>query len=255
MREQYVPTANLLDDVEAKAVDTRRSSFACQEPVVTHPLPFRRAATLPVATSHVEELGAMARYPPISSATARSPSPTRTTSVWSSRGIRTGPVDVRCRRGHVPGPYPVGRETRRGVASTSSSPPNSTRTTIPTSTSSACRRSAPQYLGSSRKALHSTTSESGGARTRARSSAARCRHPNEAARGGFVPPAMPGHTHDLAPAYDVERARSLLARRATRRARPPELRPIQRPWIRELSAGTSRRSGNPLARPRSSDPT
>jgi oligopeptide transport system substrate-binding protein len=29
--------------------------------------------------------------------------------------------------------------------------------------------------------------------------------------GGFLPPAMPGHSHDLAPVYDLELARSLLA--------------------------------------------
>ena len=31
------------------------------------------------------------------------------------------------------------------------------------------------------------------------------------AYGGFLPPAMPGHSHDLAPAHDLERARALLA--------------------------------------------
>jgi ABC-type transport system substrate-binding protein/class 3 adenylate cyclase len=34
---------------------------------------------------------------------------------------------------------------------------------------------------------------------------------NRPAHGGFLPPAMPGHSHDLAPAHDVARARSLLA--------------------------------------------
>ncbi len=33
---------------------------------------------------------------------------------------------------------------------------------------------------------------------------------NAPARGGFLPPAMPGHSHDLAPAYDLDRARALL---------------------------------------------
>jgi oligopeptide transport system substrate-binding protein len=32
-----------------------------------------------------------------------------------------------------------------------------------------------------------------------------------AAYGGFLPPAMPGHSHDLAPAHDLERARALLS--------------------------------------------
>ena len=31
------------------------------------------------------------------------------------------------------------------------------------------------------------------------------------AHGGFVPPSLPGHSHDLAPAFDLERARALLA--------------------------------------------
>src|SRR5262249_12070780 len=31
------------------------------------------------------------------------------------------------------------------------------------------------------------------------------------AYGGFLPPAMPGHSHDLAPSYDPARARALLA--------------------------------------------
>lgn len=34
---------------------------------------------------------------------------------------------------------------------------------------------------------------------------------SSAAYGGFLPPAMPGHSHDLAPVYDVEQARALLA--------------------------------------------
>jgi ABC-type transport system substrate-binding protein len=34
---------------------------------------------------------------------------------------------------------------------------------------------------------------------------------NRPAYGGFLPPAMPGHSHDLAPAYDLERARALLS--------------------------------------------
>jgi oligopeptide transport system substrate-binding protein len=34
---------------------------------------------------------------------------------------------------------------------------------------------------------------------------------NPPGRGGFLPPAMPGHSHDLAPAHDVELARSLLS--------------------------------------------
>jgi ABC-type transport system substrate-binding protein len=33
---------------------------------------------------------------------------------------------------------------------------------------------------------------------------------NAPAHGGFLPPAMPGHSHDLAPAYDLDRARALL---------------------------------------------
>jgi ABC-type transport system substrate-binding protein/class 3 adenylate cyclase len=33
----------------------------------------------------------------------------------------------------------------------------------------------------------------------------------EPARGGFLPPAMPGHSHDLALPFDVERARALLS--------------------------------------------
>jgi ABC-type transport system substrate-binding protein len=32
-----------------------------------------------------------------------------------------------------------------------------------------------------------------------------------ATRGGFIPPAMPGHSHRVAPGYDSERARNLLA--------------------------------------------
>jgi oligopeptide transport system substrate-binding protein len=35
--------------------------------------------------------------------------------------------------------------------------------------------------------------------------------PSGAARGGFIPRAMPGHSHDLAPTHDVELARALLA--------------------------------------------
>jgi oligopeptide transport system substrate-binding protein len=34
---------------------------------------------------------------------------------------------------------------------------------------------------------------------------------NPPAYGGFLPPAMPGHSHDLAPKYDIDRARALLA--------------------------------------------
>jgi ABC-type transport system substrate-binding protein/class 3 adenylate cyclase len=34
---------------------------------------------------------------------------------------------------------------------------------------------------------------------------------NEPARGGFLPPAVPGHSHDLVLAFDLERARALLA--------------------------------------------
>ena len=35
--------------------------------------------------------------------------------------------------------------------------------------------------------------------------------PSPAAYGGFLPPAMPGHSHDLAPVHDVDLARRLLA--------------------------------------------
>lgn len=35
--------------------------------------------------------------------------------------------------------------------------------------------------------------------------------PQPPARGGLLPPAMPGHSHELAPAEDIERARELLA--------------------------------------------
>jgi oligopeptide transport system substrate-binding protein len=34
---------------------------------------------------------------------------------------------------------------------------------------------------------------------------------HEPARGGFLPPAMPGHSHDLVPPRDLERARTLLS--------------------------------------------
>jgi ABC-type transport system substrate-binding protein/class 3 adenylate cyclase len=34
---------------------------------------------------------------------------------------------------------------------------------------------------------------------------------SQPAYGGFLPPAMPGHSHDLAPSHDLERARALLA--------------------------------------------
>jgi ABC-type oligopeptide transport system substrate-binding subunit len=40
-----------------------------------------------------------------------------------------------------------------------------------------------------------------------------------ATRGGFIPPAMPGHSHRVAPAYDPERARALLAEAGYFRAR------------------------------------
>src|ERR1044072_6632155 len=35
--------------------------------------------------------------------------------------------------------------------------------------------------------------------------------PSPAAYGGFLPPAMPGHSHELVPAHDVDLARRLLA--------------------------------------------
>jgi oligopeptide transport system substrate-binding protein len=51
---------------------------------------------------------------------------------------------------------------------------------------------------------------------------------NAPAHGGFLPPAMPGHSHDLAPAYDVDRARALLAEAGYPDGRGfPELRLIQ----------------------------
>ena len=51
---------------------------------------------------------------------------------------------------------------------------------------------------------------------------------NEPAHGGFLPPAMPGHSHNLAPAYDLDRARALLAEAGYPDGRGlPELRLIQ----------------------------
>jgi ABC-type transport system substrate-binding protein/class 3 adenylate cyclase len=51
---------------------------------------------------------------------------------------------------------------------------------------------------------------------------------NAPAYGGFLPPAMPGHSHDLAPAYDLDRARELLAEAGYPDGRGlPELRLIQ----------------------------
>ena len=48
------------------------------------------------------------------------------------------------------------------------------------------------------------------------------------AHGGFLSPAMPGHSHDLAPGYDLDRAKSLLAEAGYPDGRGlPELRLIQ----------------------------
>ena len=48
---------------------------------------------------------------------------------------------------------------------------------------------------------------------------------NTPAHGGFLPPPMPGHSHDLAPAYDLDRARALLAEAGYPHGRGlPELR-------------------------------
>jgi ABC-type transport system substrate-binding protein/class 3 adenylate cyclase len=47
---------------------------------------------------------------------------------------------------------------------------------------------------------------------------------HQPARGGLLPPPMPGHTHELAPAYDPARARALLAAAGYDDARGPELR-------------------------------
>ncbi|MFL6006988.1 MAG: ABC transporter substrate-binding protein [Gaiellaceae bacterium] len=51
------------------------------------------------------------------------------------------------------------------------------------------------------------------------------RGPSPAAYGGFLPPAMPGHSHDLAPVHDVDLARTLLAEAGYPEGRGlPELR-------------------------------
>jgi ABC-type transport system substrate-binding protein len=51
---------------------------------------------------------------------------------------------------------------------------------------------------------------------------------NTPAHGGFLPPPMPGHSHDLAPAYDLDRARALLAEAGYPHGRGlPELRLLQ----------------------------
>ena len=56
------------------------------------------------------------------------------------------------------------------------------------------------------------------------------------AYGGLVPPAMPGHSHELAPAYDLARARSLLAEAGFPDGRGlPELRLIHPSRVRAES--------------------
>ncbi len=52
-------------------------------------------------------------------------------------------------------------------------------------------------------------------------------HDEQPAHGGFLPPSMPGHSHDLAPKHDLARARSLLAEAGYADGRGlPELRLI-----------------------------
>src|SRR5919198_1420636 len=56
--------------------------------------------------------------------------------------------------------------------------------------------------------------------------------PRAATRGGAIPPAMPGHSHRVAPEYDLELARSLLADAGYPEGRGlPELRLITPPWL------------------------
>src|SRR5262249_36859822 len=61
------------------------------------------------------------------------------------------------------------------------------------------------------------------------------------AYGGFLPPAMPGHSHDLAPAYDLERARALLAEAGYPDGRGlPELRLVHVGGGAEIKIGAER---------------
>jgi len=68
---------------------------------------------------------------------------------------------------------------------------------------------------------------------------------DQPAQGGFIPPSLPGHSHDLAPAYDLDRARALLVEAGYPDGRGlPELRLLHvtvgspgQPYRQEREAG------------------
>ena len=222
IRDERAITAFLLEDIEsATALDDRTLEVRLRGAAQLLPVHPRLDLVLPAAASTVR--GARRRL-----AQAREPR--------LQRPVHPGELTDEA-RSLAANPHFVGRARQRARRSRSPSPrarPTSSWTSGATGATTSCRRSTraratPRTrvveLGARASLTLRRLPPGHGAvlerarpqgvlprdRPRGREARARLGLVTSAVKGGAIPPAMPGHSHRVAPAYDPELARQLLA--------------------------------------------
>jgi ABC-type transport system substrate-binding protein len=216
MQDQDVHTASVLAGVEAEAVDVRTLELRLEEPRPYAPYLFAQFPFFPWPRHRVEALGDAWREqiplvgngPFVLSEVGDDHALLVANPEWDGPRGNVAEVLVRFRDDIEAGEdWRAGQlDLLLGLAQTSArglgSVPDTVELPVPLPTTAylALNRRKPLDDERVRRALAHGLDRSRLAEA-----------PDEPAHGGYIPPSLPGHSHDLAPAFDLERARDLLA--------------------------------------------